>query len=118
MANKATKVMIMGTAILTIGFAIYAGATATRVQALKDTGTDAAHVQALKENGSSDPLPDVLREAHAHPDAIKTEHGFYVKKKEKPDHKFSQDEIVNDVQHTNEKTKMIVVNGDIYIKEE
>lgn len=76
------------------------------------------NVQALDNSRSSDPLPAVLQESHNHPDAIKTKAGFFVKKKETPDSSFNQDEVVNNPHNTNEKTKMIVANGDIYIKEE
>jgi hypothetical protein len=74
--------------------------------------------QAFVNNSSFDPLPAVLLEASNHPDEIITKDGSFLKKKEKLDHNFSQDEIVNDYLNTNEKTKMIVKNGDIYIKEE
>lgn len=42
----------------------------------------------------------------------------YMKKKEIPDHNFSPDEIAYDKYKTNSKTKLLLIDGDIYIKEE
>jgi hypothetical protein len=107
MANKA---IIWGVAVLAIGSAVLTGAITTNGQ----VGTTTTKGQVLVD--SSEKLPAALLEA---PDEIIIMNdGSYLKKKERPDHNFSPDEIAYDKYKTNAKTKMLLIDGDIYIKEE
>ncbi|GLI04415.1 hypothetical protein YDYSG_04450 [Paenibacillus tyrfis] len=109
MANKA---MIWGAVVLAIGSAVLTGAITTNGQ----VGATTTQSQTLGD--SSDRLPDVLLEDSNHPEKIITNDGSYALKKEMPDYNLSVDEIVYDVYKTNAKTKVLLKDGDIYIKEE
>ncbi|WP_143006878.1 hypothetical protein [Paenibacillus tianmuensis] len=64
-----------------------------------------------------DPVPPVLLEHHKHPDAIQTKDGFFVKK-QVGHNDYSKVETVNDPSNTNGKTKIIIYDGNVYVKEE
>ncbi|MFE5318527.1 hypothetical protein ACFQ88_07455 [Paenibacillus sp. NPDC056579] len=108
----ANKTIIWGAAVLAIGAAVLTEAITTNVQ----VGTTTTKSQTLGD--SSERLPDVLLEDSKHPDKIITKDGSYALKKELPDYNFSSDEIAYDIYKTNAKTKMLLKDGDIYIKDE
>ncbi|MFB6364319.1 hypothetical protein ACFCP7_09675 [Paenibacillus elgii] len=100
------KSLILGIGALTISAIAVTGVITSNVQTNRD-----------EQDVTFDPVPPVLLENHKHPNALYTEDGFYVKKQVgHNDH--SKVETVNDSSNTNGKTKMIIQNGDVYVKEE
>lgn len=100
----------MRIAVLTIGAIAVIGGTTSITQANPN-----AQVFDVE---SSDPLPPLMEEYVKHPDFIQTKDGLF-EKKTQPEQNYSQDEITNNNSlDTTQKTKMLVYNDDIYIKEE
>ncbi|WP_149466373.1 hypothetical protein [Paenibacillus antarcticus] len=109
--------MTYGVAILTISTIAFSGVITSNAQGSSVENSEV-------EVGSFDPshttgerLPAVLLEDSNHPDFIQTQGGLFAKKNQF-EANYSQDEIVTDATKTTEKTKVIIQNGDIFIKEE
>lgn len=63
----------------------------------------------------ADPAPFEVQQKQEHPDAIVTKDGRYDKNNQ-TEQVFKTNEIVHDAQQTNESTKVIIQNGDTFIK--
>ncbi len=103
--------MTWGIAALAIGSTIALSEAIT-------TSVQASTVEQSRVGDSvHDPIPAALLEDSNHPVAIRTKDGLFLKKTE-PVENFNENEITNDAQTTTAKTKVVVQNGDTFVKAE
>ncbi|WP_249862750.1 hypothetical protein [Paenibacillus konkukensis] len=113
MITMTTRTITWGIAVLTIS----AIALTSVISSNAAQESLAEKYKNYKNDVTFEPVPEAILEDHKHPDFIVTKDGQYAKilHMEK---NFSQDETAYDEHNTTDKTKVIVVHGDTYIKEE
>lgn len=99
-----TKLLSFAIATLAVGTIVYIGVATTPIQDIS-----------AQDVTPADPAPFEVQQKQEHPDAIVTKDGRYDKNNQ-TEQVFKNNEIVYDAQQTNESTKVIIQNGDTFIK--
>ncbi|MDQ1236439.1 hypothetical protein QE450_003937 [Paenibacillus sp. SORGH_AS306] len=99
-----TKLLSFAIATLAVGTIVYIGVGTTPIQDIS-----------AQDVTPADPAPFEVQQKQEHPDAIVTKDGRYDKNNQ-TEQVFKTNEIVHDAQQTNESTKVIIQNGDTFIK--
>lgn len=100
-----TKLLSLVITTLAVGIIVYTGIAKTPIQDIS-----------AQDVTPADSVPFKVQQRQEHPDAIVTKDGRY-DKNNKTERVFKTNEIVHDAQQTNESTKVIIQNGDTFIKQ-